>query len=69
MIADFRVRLEAETIRDAILHASGLLSLKVGGPSVYPPIPEGVLSLAAEAGFGGEGAENGDGGEVCAKIR
>ncbi len=31
-----RFRLEAETIRDAMLAAAGLLSRKVGGPSVYP---------------------------------
>jgi mono/diheme cytochrome c family protein len=31
-----RFRLEAEMIRDAMLAASGLLSEKVGGPSVFP---------------------------------
>jgi hypothetical protein len=40
-----RLRLEAETIRDAALSASGLLTDKVGGPSVFPPIPEGALSV------------------------
>ena len=40
-----RVRVEAEIIRDIALSASGLLNAKVGGPSVYPPIPDGVLSL------------------------
>jgi hypothetical protein len=34
--------LEAEAIRDNALAASGLLSRKVGGPSVYPHQPEGV---------------------------
>ncbi len=38
-----RHRLEAEVVRDAALAASGLLSLKIGGASVYPPQPEGVL--------------------------
>lgn len=33
-----RKRLEAEEIRDSLLYASGLLTDKVGGPSVYPPI-------------------------------
>jgi len=33
-----RKRLEAEVIRDSLLYASGLLSDKVGGPSVFPPI-------------------------------
>jgi hypothetical protein len=37
-----RLRLEAEAIRDAALTASGLLTPKVGGPSVYPPQPEGA---------------------------
>ncbi len=40
-----RFRVEAEAIRDIALSASGLLSEKVGGPSVYPPIPDGVLTL------------------------
>jgi hypothetical protein len=39
-----RLRLEAEIVRDAALSASGLLSAKRGGPPVFPPIPEGVLS-------------------------
>ncbi|MDB6109862.1 MAG: putative rane protein, partial [Pedosphaera sp.] len=41
-----RFRVEAEVVRDIALSASGLLSSKVGGPSVYPPIPDGVLNLA-----------------------
>lgn len=40
-----RLRLDAEIIRDVCLTASGLLNPKLGGPPVYPPIPEGVLSL------------------------
>jgi hypothetical protein len=39
-----RVRLEAEMIRDQALAVSGLLSRKLGGPSVMPPQPEGVWS-------------------------
>ena len=39
-----RVRLEAELLRDATLTASGLLSPKIGGPSVFPPQPPGVTS-------------------------
>jgi mono/diheme cytochrome c family protein len=38
-----RLRLEAEAVRDAALAASGLLSRKIGGPSVFPPQPEGVF--------------------------
>ena len=45
------VRLEAEIIRDAALRASGLLSPKMGGPSVYPPQPAGVTEVA----YGGPG--------------
>ncbi|MEZ0326072.1 MAG: DUF1553 domain-containing protein, partial [Fimbriimonas sp.] len=37
-----RFRLEAETIRDAVLASSGLLTKKIGGPSVYPYQPDGV---------------------------
>ena len=37
-----RLRLEAESIRDVSLSASGLLSTEIGGPSVYPPQPEGI---------------------------
>jgi hypothetical protein len=39
-----RVRLEAELVRDAVLRASGLLSAKIGGPSVFPPQPASVTS-------------------------
>ncbi len=39
-----RLRLEAEIVRDVALAASGLLSPKLGGPPVYPPIPDGVMS-------------------------
>ena len=35
-----RSRLNAEFVRDAMLANSGLLSRKVGGPSVFPPQPE-----------------------------
>ena len=45
------VRLEAEIIRDAALRASGLLSAKMGGPSVYPVQPAGVTEVA----YGGSG--------------
>jgi mono/diheme cytochrome c family protein len=40
-----RFRLEAEMIRDVALAASGLLSSKIGGPSVFPPQPEGIWDL------------------------
>jgi cytochrome c553 len=37
-----RFRMEAEMIRDQALAVSGLLSRRIGGPSVYPLQPEGV---------------------------
>ena len=37
-----RFRMEAEMLRDATLAAAGLLSAKIGGPSVFPPQPEGI---------------------------
>lgn len=40
-----RFRLEAESIRDLFLASSGLLTRKIGGPSVYPPQPEGIYVL------------------------
>lgn len=40
-----RMRLDAEIVRDAALTVSGLLSPKLGGPPVFPPIPDGVMSL------------------------
>lgn len=40
-----RLRLDAEIIRDIGLAASGLLVETLGGPPVFPPIPEGVMTL------------------------
>ena len=37
-----RLRIEAEMVRDVALAVSGLLSNKIGGPSVYPDQPVGV---------------------------
>jgi hypothetical protein len=37
-----RFRIEAEMVRDVALTASGLLSRKIGGPSVYPVQPDGI---------------------------
>jgi hypothetical protein len=41
-----RFRLEAEMVRDQALALSGLLSGKIGGPSVYPPQPPGLWQAA-----------------------
>lgn len=40
-----RLRLEAEIIRDAALSASGMLTPKIGGPGVYPPLPAEVFAF------------------------
>jgi mono/diheme cytochrome c family protein len=40
-----RLRLDAELIRDAALTTSGLLTRVLGGPSVFPPQPEGVMTV------------------------
>lgn len=45
-----RFRLEAEIIRDAALQAAGVLSLKMGGPGVYPPQP---VSITTDGTYGG----------------
>lgn len=34
-----RQRLDAEQIRDSLLYTAGLLEERIGGPSVFPPIP------------------------------
>ncbi|HMJ56107.1 MAG TPA: PSD1 and planctomycete cytochrome C domain-containing protein [Polyangiaceae bacterium] len=40
-----RVRVEAEIVTDTALAVSGLLTDRVGGPCVYPPIPDEVLNI------------------------
>ncbi len=46
-----RFRFEAEQIRDAALAASGLLSLKMGGPGVYPSQNPAVTKEGTYGGF------------------
>ncbi len=38
-----RFRADAEVVRDIALTAAGLISHKVGGPGVIPPVPQNVL--------------------------
>lgn len=46
-----RRRVEAEIVRDLYLSAAGLLSTKIGGPSVFPPLPDGVMELSYANSF------------------
>jgi hypothetical protein len=40
----FRIqRLDAEIVRDAVMSASGALNLQVGGPPVFPHLPDEIL--------------------------
>jgi len=39
-----RFRVEAEILRDVALAVAGLIHHQVGGPSVFPPVPENVLA-------------------------
>ena len=40
-------RLEAEAVRDAIMTVSGGIDLTVGGPPVFPHVPEAILAAQA----------------------
>ena len=40
-----RLRLDAETLRDQYLAASGLLSRQIGGPSFHPALPRGLAKI------------------------
>jgi hypothetical protein len=42
-----RFRMEAEQVRDSALACAGLLSEKIGGPSVFPPQPASVTTEGA----------------------
>lgn len=46
-----RLRVEGEIVRDLHLAASGLLSPKIGGPSVFPPMPPDVADLSYANNF------------------
>lgn len=43
-----RFRFDAEIIRDAALSVSGLLTCRIGGPSVHPPQPDGVFDFTQD---------------------
>jgi len=46
-----RMRVDGEIVRDISLDAAGLLSRKIGGPSVYPPLPPGIAELSYAGNF------------------
>jgi mono/diheme cytochrome c family protein len=41
-----RFRVDAEVARDTVLAASGLLNLKRGGPSFFPPVPDSLFATS-----------------------
>jgi hypothetical protein len=43
-----RLRLDAEIVRDVALCAAGLLTPVIGGPSVFPPQPDGVFDFTQD---------------------
>src|SRR5262245_29808566 len=43
-----RLRLDAEIVRDVALSASGLVTRTLGGPSVFPPQPDGVFDFTQD---------------------
>jgi len=55
-----RFRVEAEILRDISLAASGLLSRKVGGPSVFPPIPPSATAVNYNSAFKWQTSPGGD---------
>ena len=55
-----RFRVEAEILRDISLAASGLLSRKVGGPSVFPPIPKSATDVNYNSAFKWQTSPGGD---------
>ncbi len=46
-----RFRVEGEIVRDLALAVSGLLSQRLGGPSVFPPLPAGIAELSYANNF------------------
>src|SRR5262249_60922975 len=51
-----RIRVESEIVRDVGLGASGVVNKKIGGPSVFPPLPAGVMGVAYGGCLWGEAA-------------
>lgn len=52
-----RFRVEAEIVRDLSLAVAGLLSGRIGGPSVFPPMPPEIAALSYANSFKWENSE------------
>jgi hypothetical protein len=55
-----RLRMEAEQIRDSLLVASGQLVDKIGGPSVFPPIPATAKVDSRTGRYAWQASQNAD---------
>jgi mono/diheme cytochrome c family protein len=55
-----RFRVEGEIVRDLTLSVSGLLTTKVGGPSVFPPMPADIAALTYANSFKWKNSEGDD---------
>jgi mono/diheme cytochrome c family protein len=55
-----RFRVEGEIVRDLTLSVSGLLASKVGGPSVFPPMPADIAALTYANSFKWKNSEGED---------
>jgi hypothetical protein len=55
-----RFRVEAEIVRDLALTVSGLLQPKIGGPSVFPPMPPKIAALSYASNFKWKTSTGGD---------
>ncbi len=55
-----RLRVEGEIVRDLSLSVAGLFSNRIGGPSVYPPLPPGIAELSYSNNFKWQVSEGAD---------
>jgi hypothetical protein len=55
-----RFRVEGEIVRDVTLSAGWLMSRKIGGPSVFPPMPADVAALSYANNFKWKASEGED---------
>ena len=55
-----RFRVEAEIVRDLSLGAAGMLTAKLGGPSVFPAMPAGVSDVNYNSAFKWKVSTGGD---------